>query len=282
MTVSLAIIAAAGRGTRFLPCTKTMPKELLPLWDRPVIHYLVEEVAAAGIRDVAIVTRPGTEQVLRDYFSPAPDWDEYLASQGKAHLLQPLYDLVQQVRISFVQQPAGLPYGTGAPLLAARERLNAPFVYLYGDDVVLEQPLGHTLRALVEQYKKEKAAAIVGAHRVSREAISQVGSIAYQPGAGDQVAHIVEKPAPDEAPSNLTPIGRMVLSPTIIPVLKQQRRDLKPGQELWMTDALSTLARKGRVLAPHIKGRWLTTGDPLNLLHASLAFSRAAIQGPGQ
>lgn len=274
-TLPLAVIAAAGRGTRFLPSTKAMPKELLPLLDRPVIHHLVEEIAAAGIPEVVIVTRSSAGELLRRYFSPDSDWDEYLAGQGKAHLLQPLYELLERVHISFVVQPPELPYGNGAPILSVCHRLQAPFVYLYGDDLILETTLGDTLRSLLELYGAENATAVVGAYRVPRATISHVGSIAYRPGGSWGVDHIVEKPGPEEAPSEFTPIGRQVLSPDIVPVLERLAQDLQPGQELWMTDALSMLARRGRVLAPQIRGRWLTTGDPENLLRASLAFSQA-------
>jgi UTP--glucose-1-phosphate uridylyltransferase len=251
-----------------------MPKELLPLFDRPVIHHLLEEVAAVGIPEALIVTRPGTEEALRRYFSADRGWDQYLATQGKTDLLQPLRDLTNQLRISFSTQSPDLPYGTGAPILAVQDRLTSPFVYLYGDDVILERPVGDSLRALVELYESGNAAAVVGAHRVPRQEISQVGSIAYWPDTDWWVCHILEKPAPESAPSLFTPIGRQVLSPCIVPVLVKLQECLPPGRELWMTDALSSLAGSERVLAPHIRGRWLTTGDPLNLLKAGLAFSR--------
>jgi UTP--glucose-1-phosphate uridylyltransferase len=275
MGVSLAIIAAAGRGTRFLPCTKTIPKELLPLFDRPVIHYLVEEVAAAGIPQVLIVTRPGAGIALQEYFSPDPDWDQHLAPGGNAGRLQPLYELLDRVRISFAQQHKDLPYGSGSPLLAVRDRLTSTFAYLYGDDVILEQPQGQTLRTLISRFEQTGATAVVGACRVPRHTISQVGSIAYCQGTDCQVDHLVEKPRPEEAPSEITPIGRQVYSPAIVPVLDEMRHSLEPGQELQMTDAMSELAQENLVLAPHIKGRWLTTGDPLNLLRASQAVSLA-------
>ena len=241
MGISLAIIAAAGRGTRFLPCTKTIPKELLPLFDRPVIHHLVEEVAAAGISEVLIVTRPGTGSALEEYFSPDPEWDRYLASGGGARQLQPLYKLLDRVHISFAQQPAELPYGSGSPLLAVRDRVAAPFVYLYGDDVILEQPPGRTLRNLISRFEQTGAKAVVAACRVPKSTISQLGSIAYRPETDCQVNQIVEKPRPDEAPSEITPIGRQVYSPAIVAVLDEMLRNLVPGQELQMTDAISAL-----------------------------------------
>jgi len=272
--VSQAIIAAAGRGTRFLPCTKVTPKELLPLYDRPVIHHLLDEIAAAGLSEVVIVARPDTVEPLQRYFSRDPEWDRFLADHGKQHLLEPLYTLLDRLRISVVPQPPGLPYGSGTPLLAVWDRLTAPFVYLYADDVILDSVPGHSLRVLLEVFKAGGIAACVGACSVPRERIPQVGSIAYRPGADWQVDHIVEKPRPGEAPSEYTPIGRMVLTPAVLPILEQKRRGLKPGRELWMTEAVSTLAALDRVLAPPVQGRWLTTGDPENLLRAGLAISR--------
>jgi UTP--glucose-1-phosphate uridylyltransferase len=274
MDISQAVIAAAGRGTRFLPCTKTTPKELLPLWDRPVIQHLVEEIAAAGIPEVIVVTRPGTDAALRSYFSHSEDWDSYLAVTGKTHLLAPLYKLLDGLRLSFVSQPPDLPYGNGAPILAARPLLTGPFAYLYGDDIVLEPQKGASLRALIELFEERACAAVVGAFPVAREAVSAVGSIAYHPKAQHKVDYIVEKPDPDEAPSLLTPIGRQVLATSIIQVLEDQAAHIRPGQELWMTDALSTLARGNMVLAPRILGEWMTTGDPVNLMKASLAFAQ--------
>jgi UTP--glucose-1-phosphate uridylyltransferase len=272
--ISLSVIAAAGRGTRFLPCTKTIPKELLPLFDRPIIHYIVEEVAAAGLPEVLIVTRPGTGTALQKYFSRDPEWDQHLPPGSNAHRLQPLYELLDRVRVTFAEQPPDLPYGSGSPLLAVRDRLTSPFVYLYGDDVILEQPQGQTLRDLISRFEQTGVKAVVGAYRVPRDTISQVGSIAYCSREDCQVDHIVEKPTPEEAPSDTTPIGRQVYSPAILPVLDKLRHHLTSGQELQMTDAISALAQEAPVLAPKIVGRWLTTGDPLNLLRASQAVSQ--------
>jgi UTP--glucose-1-phosphate uridylyltransferase len=251
-----------------------MPKELLPLFDRPVIHYLVEELVAVGISEVVIVARPGTEAVLRSYFSRDPEWDRYLAERDHAHLLQPLHDLLEQIRFSFVQQLPDQAYGSGAPVLVVRDRLNAPFVYLYGDDVILERRCGESLRTLLAIYERQKPAAVVGACQVPHERISAVGSIAYRPGTDCEVAYILEKPKPEQAPSQFTPIGRQVLSPAIIQVLEEQQTGLQRGQELQMTGALSTLARSERVLAPQILGQWVTTGDASSLLEASQAASR--------
>jgi UTP--glucose-1-phosphate uridylyltransferase len=275
MSATLAVVAAAGRGTRFLPWSKALPKELLQLHGRPVIHHLVEEIAAAGIRHAIIVTRPETQDLLRRYFSRDPDWDSYLENQNKSYLLQSLYELMDRVQISFETQPPRLPYGNGSPLLAVPDRLTTPTVYLYGDDVILEGNPGDTLNALLRLYQAEEPLAVVGAARVPRATISQVGSIAYRSPADYLVDYIVEKPKTEEAPSDYTPVGRLVLSPAIVPILEQLRDELDPGRELWMTDALSTLARTGPVHAPPVRGRWLTTGDPINLLRTSLAFSQA-------
>ena len=274
--VSQAVIAAAGRGTRFLPATKVAPKELLPLFDRPVIQHLIEEIAAAGIPEVIIVTRPDTEAALRRYFSPDPDLDRFLATQGKSHLLQTLYDLLRQVRLTFVQQDPELPYGSASPLLAVQDLVSFPFVYFYGDDVILDQEPGHSLRELLALYRREEPAAVVGVSRVSPQEISALGSVAYHAQTDCQAAYLVEKPEPEAAPSMVTPIGRQILSSAIFLVLAEMRNCLAAGQELQMTSALSSLAGTARVLAPEIRGRWLTTGDPLSLLQASLAFARHA------
>lgn len=273
---SLAVIAAAGRGTRFLPSTKILPKELLPLFDRPVLQHLVEEIAAVGIPEAIIVTRPGTKAALRSYFGRDPDWDQYLAGLGKSHLLQPLYDLLDSVRLTFVQQDPALPYGSASPLLAVQECLSFPFVYFYGDDVILDREPGQTLRALLALYEREEPSAVVGVSQVSRTQISAVGSVAYEPGTECQAAYFVEKPDPEEAPSALTPIGRQVLSAAILPVLIEMQQELAAGQELQMTAALSALAGTSRVLAPQIEGQWLTTGDPASLLQASQVLAALA------
>lgn len=269
------IIAAAGRGTRFLPSTKVTPKELLPLFDRPVIHHLLDEVAAAGLTEVVIVARPDTVRPLRAYLSRDPVWDGFLAGQGKEDLLRPLYGLLDGLHLSIVPQPPDLPYGSATPLLAVHSLLTEPCVYLYADDVILDPAPGQSLRALLDTYQASGAAAVVGACRVPRDRISQLGSIAYHPGGQWQVQHIVEKPQPEQAPSEYTPIGRMVLGPAILPVLERQRRELAPGRELWMTEAVSTLAGLAPVLAPPVAGRWLTTGDPVHLLEAALALASA-------
>jgi UTP--glucose-1-phosphate uridylyltransferase len=271
MTIRKAVIAVAGFGTRFLPATKVLPKELIPIVDRPIVQYLVEEAVASGIEDIILVTRPGS-QGIADHFDSTRELEIHLQEQKKPELLKMIQDLPKMANFALVRQGKHLPYGNGTPLLAARRFLgkDEPFVFMFGDDLVLSDVPG--CKQLIELYEKHQPSAVIAAQEVPREEVYKYGIVAVRPGTDPgEMASIVEKPQPEKAPSLLAQLGRFVLTPRIVEVL--EKTALGKGNELYLTDALATVCKKDRVLVHQIQGQWLTTGDPLNFLKATVYYA---------
>jgi len=268
-----AVIAAAGRGTRFLPATKAYPKELVPILSKPNIQYLVEELLDAGVKEIAIVHRPGNQQV-KDYFLPDPDLEKYLQENHKEDFLIGWQKLCQKAKLSFIPQKKNLPYGSAAALLSAQSFVkNHPFIFLYGDDLVVEKKSGQFLASLIRLFEKERADIIAAASPVPWEEIERYSSVQYQKGGKKyQISKVFEKLPRKEAPSNTTLFGRFVAAPHVFDFLKKQK--VSPKGELFFTDTVNAIAQKGVVLAPPLKnGQWLTTGDPLRWLKANIVVA---------
>ena len=267
-----AVIAAAGRGTRFLPATKAYPKELVPILDKPNIQYLIEELLGAGIKEIAIVHRPGNQQV-KDYFLPDPDLEKYLQENHKEDFLAGWQKLYKKAKLSFIPQKKNLPYGSAAALLSAQSFVkNHPFIFLYGDDLVVEKKSGQFLASLIRLFEKERADIIAAASPVPWKEIERYSSIQYKrKGKKHQINKVFEKLPRQQAPSNTTLFGRFVAAPHVFNFLKKQKISAKG--ELFFTDTVNAIAQKGVVLAPPLKnGQWLTTGDPLRWLKANIAI----------
>ncbi len=271
MKIRKAVIAVAGFGTRFLPATKVLPKELIPIVDRPIVQYLVEEAVASGIEDVILVTRPGS-QGIADHFDSTRELEIHLQEQKKPELLKMIQDLPKMANIAMVRQGRHLPYGNGTPLLAARRFLgkDEPFVFMFGDDLVLSDVPG--CKQLIELYEKHQPSAVIAAQAVPREETKKYGIVALKPGTNPpEMASIVEKPEPGKAPSLLAQLGRFVLTPRVVEALETTA--LGKGNELYLTDALATVCKSNRVLVHEIEGQWLTTGDPLSFLKATVYYA---------
>ncbi len=271
MKIRKAVIAVAGFGTRFLPATKVLPKELIPIVDRPIVQYLVEEAVASGIEDIILVTRPGS-QGIADHFDSTRELEIHLQEQKKPDLLKMIQDLPKLANIAMVRQGRHLPYGNGTPLLAARRFLSKdePFVFMFGDDLVLSDVPG--CKQLIDLYEKHQPSAVIAAQAVPREETKKYGIVAVKPGSNPaEMASIVEKPEPDKAPSLLAQLGRFVLTARVVEVL--EKTALGKGNELYLTDALATVCKQDRVLVHEIQGQWLTTGDPLNFLKATVYYA---------
>jgi UTP--glucose-1-phosphate uridylyltransferase len=280
--IKKAVIAAAGRGTRFLPVVKGYAKELVPVLNKPNIQYLVEEILGAGISEIAIVHRPG-ETSIRDFFTQDEEWEIYLEQSGKDGLLDSLRTIWDKAELFYYPQTFNLPYGNASPILAAKKFLGEePFVYLFGDDFILEPQPGDYLREMVAIYEQYRPAVILGAQEVLSEEIYRYGSVKYQTTSSTpyQVAAILEKPPQGQAPSNMAVFGRFVISPKIWPVLAD--RQLGKDGELWLADANNRLAREDVVIAQPMKnGQWFTTGDPWHWLQTNIeAALRDAQIGP--
>jgi len=276
MRIKKAIISAAGYGTRFLPAVKAIPKELLPLIDKPIIQYLVEELIGAGIDQIAVVHNHGDPSIKR-YFTPNPDLEKSLKQKGKESLLESLQKIWQAVRIfKFYPQPRQrLPYGNATPILVTKSFIkNGPFVYLFGDDMIVEDRPGQYLSHLIKIFEKYQPSVVLGAQEVPRSEVCLYGTIQYIKDSRypNRAVKLIEKPKPEQILSNMIQFGRFVFSPKIFQVLANLPIR---NRELWLTDANNILAQNDVAIAEPIKnGYWITTGDPLRWLKTNLAFAR--------
>lgn len=269
--ITKAIITAAGYGTRFLPATKVQPKEMLPIIDKPIIQYLVEEAVASGIKDIIIVTRAGLHS-LEDHFDSAFEIEHHLEANGKKDILEKVKMLSKMANFIYIRQTKDLPYGNGSPLLAARHLIqkNEAFVYMFGDDLVKAKV--PATKQLIQAFYKYKPAAVLAVQEIPWEETIRYGTVEYKKGTKiHQIVKLLEKMPPDKAPSNMASYGRYILTEKVIQVL--EKTPLGKGDELWLPDALNKLAQTARVIALPISGKWLTTGDPLRYMKAMVEFA---------
>ena len=279
MTVSKCVIAAAGRGTRFLPVVKSYPKELVPILSKPNIQYLIEEAIGAGISEIAIVVRMG-ETHIQKYFSADPELENYLQQNNKTQYLDSLKKILSQAKLTFIEQPLNLPYGTGSPLLAAKEFVGSdPFVYMYGDDLTVEPTAGQFLKRMIDTFDQYHPDEIIAVKDVGINEIARYGSAQYMedPKYPHRISAMLEKLPADQAPSTFAQGGRFVVTPKVFSLLETQ--GLSRDGELWFTDASNSLAKNGVVLTQAFdqNENWLTTGDPLRWLVANITL---ALQNP--
>lgn len=269
--VRTAVIPAAGMGTRFLPATKAVPKELLPVVDKPAIEYIVEEASRVGLKDVLVITARG-KTALEDHFDSAPEVEAALERKGDADRLAKVRASTELAHVHFVRQ--GTAAGLGHAVLQAADHVgDQPFAVLLGDDLVDERD--HLLEQMVAEQEARGGSVIalmeVPPEQVSLYGVATVGAADPrdgEPGEYDVVAvhDLVEKPARDDAPSNLAIIGRYVLSPTVFEVL----RSTEPGRggEIQLTDAIKTLADREPVHGVVFSGRRYDTGDRADYVKA--------------
>ena len=262
-----AVIPAAGLGTRFLPVTRSVPKELLPILDRPMLQYVVEEAAEAGVTDVIVVTSPGKENVA-EYFRPRPDLEARLA--GDAQLLEKARSGADLADVSFVIQEE--PLGLGHAVLTAREAVgDEPFAVILPDDIVDHTP--GVLSQMMAAVAGEEDAAAVAAERVPWALVHNYGVVDSEPsGEGrHRVNGLVEKPPPGTAPSNLSIVGRYLLPAQVFDCLERT----PPGArgEIQLTDGLALLMEDMAVYACEFDGIRYDGGNPLGLLRASLEYA---------
>jgi UTP--glucose-1-phosphate uridylyltransferase len=264
------IITIAGYGTRFLPASKAIPKEMFPIAGIPLIQYHVESLVAAGITEIIIVVREGGEIVQR-HFAPHTDLELHLEKAGKQDLLKEMQRLSRLADIVVVRQPETLPYGNAAPALAARPWLTPgePFYYMFGDDIILgDVPVP---QQLLEAYHEYKPAAVLATQQVPDEETRLYGCIEFKPGSDYEMARIVEKPDPGTAPSNWVQVGHFVFTSELFEVL--HGTEVGKGGELWLADAVDRLASRSTVIAPPIKALWMAAGNPLLHLKASIEMA---------
>jgi len=270
--VRKAVFPAAGLGTRFLPATKAQPKEMLPLVDKPIIQYGVEEALAAGCDQIIIVTGRG-KSAIEDHFDVSYELEKMLEERGKTDLLAIVRQISDMIHVAYVRQKEAL--GLGHAVLMARELVgNEPFAVLLADDVI-DAPMP-CLQQMMEAFE-ETQASIIATQVVEGPAISAYGVVQAQPTDGRfagrlyAISDLVEKPRPGNAPSNLAVIGRYILTPRIFQVL--ERTPLGAGGELQLTDALKLLLREEKLYGFRFHGRRHDTGDKLGFLKATVEFA---------
>jgi len=270
MKVRKAVIPAAGLGTRFLPITKSVPKELLPILDRPMLQYVIEEAAEAGIEEVIIVTSRGKESIA-SYFQPVPSLEKHLAASDSMDLLAKVKHATNLAQVSFVIQEQ--PLGLGHAVLTAKEAVGAePFAVILPDDIIAHTPgaLGQML-AVSDQFD----AAVVAVEPTPWEMVHNYGVVdaTQESDRVHRIHRLVEKPTREEAPSNLTIVGRYILPAEVFECLERTPRGTK--NEIQLTDGMALLMETHQVYAYEFLGTRYDGGTPLGLLRASLDFGLA-------
>ena len=268
MEVKKAVIPAAGLGTRFLPATKAMPKEMLPLIDRPVIQYVVEEAIASGIDDILIITGRG-KRAIEDYFDDSPELELHLKENGKEKLLKVVQDVSSLADIHYIRQKE--PKGLGDAVLRAEKHIgDEPFAVLLGDDIIRNStPCTRQLIDISGRYD----ASVLAVEEVPREKISSYGIIRGREFLDSLylLEDIVEKPSVEDAPSNIGAIGRYVFTPEIFDCLKRTAAGV--GGEIQLTDAIRMLKEEQEVYAYAFEGKRYDTGDKAGYVQAIIDFA---------
>ena len=277
MKVKKAVFPVAGMGTRFLPATKANPKEMLPIVDKPLIQYAVEEAVAAGIEELIFVTS-SAKRAIEDHFDSNFELETNLANKGKVDLLKIVQEVLPQgVNCCYVRQKVQL--GLGHAVLCAKEVVgDEPFAVLLADDLIDSTP--GCLSQMVALYEQQQAS-IVAVETIAAEDSRKYGVVAIDANATPQTRHkkitaIVEKPEPDQAPSNLGVVGRYILTPKIFELLSQTA--VGAGGEIQLTDAIAELLRYESVEALPFAGQRYDCGSKLGYLDATINY---ALKHPG-
>lgn len=265
-----AIITDAGFASRYLPITKTIPKGMVPMGNKPVMQFVVEECAKSGIEEIIIVATPEGKPVYEDYFyNRVPHIEKQLASQGKEDRFAPVKEIFDLPKITVITQDPTYPYGNGSPFASAKSFIDddEAFLAIYSDDLVLGTP---AVQDLMDSFKKHPdAVAIIAGQLVPHEEIKKYASIDFNEET-EVLNGLVEKPKPEEAASDLASYGRYLLTPEIFKYLDPKNTGL--DGELWTADAIAALIPTGRVYVKETTGEWVTTGDPKNYFLAHLKY----------
>ena len=277
MRIRKAVLPVAGLGTRFLPATKAQPKEMLPIVDKPLVQYAVEEVAASGIPMVVFVTGRG-KQAIENHFDVSAELEQELAGRGKEQARRELRKISGMLRFAYVRQ--AIPRGLGDAILTARNVVeDEPFAVLLSDDIIVNET--PCLKQMLRVYERF-GHSVIAIQRVPRKAVSSYGVIrgrlvpdGESQGRLYQIDDMVEKPSPAEAPSNLAVIGRYILNPSIWKALSSTVPGA--GGEIQLTDALRRLLAKEPVYGYVFEGKRYDAGDKLGFLHATVEI---ALQRP--
>ena len=266
--VRKCVFPVAGMGSRFLPATKASPKEMMPVVDKPLIQYAVEEAVAAGMTDMIFITGRH-KRAIEDHFDKAYEVEAELAARGKLDLLELVQDIVpKHVNCIYIRQPEAL--GLGHAVLCAEPVVgDEPFAVILADDLIDGEP--PVLKQMAQVYEQHQCS-VLGVEEVPRENTRQYGIVKTDGGEPGVVSAIVEKPRPQDAPSTLAVVGRYILSPRIFPHLA--RVQAGAGGEIQLTDGIAALMREERVLAYRFKGTRYDCGSKLGYLQAMVAYGK--------
>lgn len=270
--ISKAIITAAGFGSRFLPITKTFPKEMLPIWDKPIIHYLVEECKEAGIHEVIIVVSPSEVSKFEDYFyGRANKIRTLMIRQDKLERWDKVEKVFDLPLITIVPQDESIPYGNGRPILTVKDFVENEdsFAVLFGDDVVFSEE--SATKQMIRFFEKNESDGVLAVQNVPKEEVVKYGMVKIKNGTDNQVEVVHEKPSLSKVTSTLVSYGRYILTPKIFEYLSPEATG--KDNEVWLQDANAQLAKHAKVLAAEVQGTWMTTGDPVQCLKAHIAYA---------
>jgi UTP--glucose-1-phosphate uridylyltransferase len=269
-TIKKCIIPVAGFGTRFLPATKAMPKEMLPIIDKPVIQYIVEEAVASGIEDIILVTG-ASKRAIEDHFDYNHELQNWLKKNGKEEMREEVKKIADMANFIYIRQKG--PYGNGTPVLNAKKIIgNEPFAVIWGDDLFINKKGQPRLKQLMNVYDKYQNP-VLTAMKIDDEGTKKYGVIDGKEIEKKvyEVKKIVEKPGPDKAPSRIGTIGAYILTPDIFESLEQTK--IGQGNELWLVDAIFNLSKKRPLYACLVDGYYYDTGSKLGWLKANVDFA---------
>jgi UTP--glucose-1-phosphate uridylyltransferase len=270
-TVRKVVFPAAGLGTRFLPATKAQPKEMLPLVDKPIIQYGVEEAVQSGVDNIIIVTGRG-KNAIEDHFDVNIELESFLQQRGKIELLEEIRKISNMINVAYVRQ--GEPLGLGHAVLVTEQLVgDEPFAVILADDVIDADP--PALKQMIDVFEKV-GGPVLAVERVPEDQVSAYGIVDIDPSADlgkgiYAVRDLVEKPSREEAPSNLAIIGRYLLTPDIFPALRETASD-RTG-EIQLTNGLRRLLKQRKIFAYEINGNRHDTGNKLGYLQACVYFA---------
>lgn len=271
--VRKAIITDAGFASRYLPITKTVPKGMLPMGNKPIMQLVVEECVEAGIEEIIIVATPEGKPIYEDYFhNSVIRIKKQLQSQGKEDRYEPVQQVLDFPKITVITQDPSLPYGNGSPVASAIKFVEGEeaFLVLYSDDVVFGRP--GDAKAMVDEFETHPdVAGVIMAQEVDPGVVDKYGIISFKNGSESELDNIIEKPDVGTAPSNLASYGRYLVKPEIFKYLAPTFTG--KDAELWTVDAITQIAKTQSVRVVRTQAKWVTTGDPENYFKAHLEFT---------
>lgn len=271
--VRKAIITDAGFASRYLPITKTVPKGMLPMGNKPVMQLVVEECVEAGIEEIILVATPEGKPIYEDYFhNSVIRIKKQLQSQGKEDRYEPVQKVLDFPKMTVITQDPSLPYGNGSPVASAIKFVEGEeaFLVLYSDDVIFGKP--GDAKTMVDEYENHpELAGVIMAQEVDPGVVDKYGIISFKSDRPDELATIIEKPAIGEAPSNLASYGRYLVTPEIFSYLTPTYTG--KDAELWTVDAITQIAKSKPIKVVRTQAKWVTTGDPENYFKAHLDFT---------